>query len=328
MSALFAILVTTLFASQPNQSPTTAPLGSWKIDRNSISISGVSSGGYMAVQMGVAYSKDIAAVASIAGGIYWCSEGDSQKAQSRCMGQPQGIDSNVQIAEARKLADEGQIDPLTNITRQKIYVYASPKDSVIHPLNSEKLEEFYKAFANPTQITTEKSIASAHGFPTLSSGNPCQMGFLPWLLKCNFDLAGEILKSAYGALNERGNFDPKNLLKFSQSDFGDEKTPLYKEGWVYVPSECQQGVQCRLHVALHGCQMNPDFIQDKFATLAGYNEWAETNRIIVLYPQSAKIPKDNPYACWDWFGFTGPNYMTKSGSQMSALKSMIEKAIQ
>ncbi|WP_374073900.1 PHB depolymerase [Bdellovibrio bacteriovorus] len=338
MSAILALLVTSVFASQPqlplpapgpvpNPGPA-APLGSWKIDRNTISISGVSSGAYMAVQMGTAFSKDISAVASVAGGIYWCSEGDSQKAQSRCMGQPQGINSEVQIAQARKLSDEGQIDSVTHVGRQKVYIFASPKDSVINPLNSEKLQEFYNAFVNPSQVTAEKSVASAHGFPTLNSGNACGMGFLPWILKCNFDLAGEILKSAYGPLQARGSADPKNLFKYSQKEFGDEKTPLYKEGWVYVPQECQQGNQCRLHVALHGCQMNPDFIQDKFVNMGGYNEWAETNRIIVLYPQSAKIQKDNPYACWDWFGFTGPNYMTKSGAQMTALKSMIERAIQ
>jgi poly(3-hydroxybutyrate) depolymerase len=71
--------------------------------------------------------------------------------------------------------------------------------------------------------------------------------------------------------------------------------------------------------------MNPDYVGERFVTLAGYNEWAETNHIIVLYPQSARIEKVNPFACWDWFGFTGPNYIEKSGSQMSALKKMIDR---
>jgi len=31
----------------------------------------------------------------------------------------------------------------------------------------------------------------------------------------------------------------------------------------------------------------------------------------------------NPQGCWDWFGYTGANYATKSGLQMMAIKSMI-----
>ncbi|MBV2167322.1 MAG: PHB depolymerase [Bdellovibrio sp.] len=307
--------------------PASPPLGSWNIDKSAVSISGVSSGAFMAVQMGVAYSREFMAVASVAGGIYWCSEGDPQRAKSVCMGKPQEVDSQVQIAKARDLASQQSIDPVGALSRQNIYIFASPKDSVIHPANSEKLSEFYGAFIAPTKIKIETSLESAHGFPTLNSGISCGMGFLPWILKCNFDLAGEILQSAYGTLQPRGDFIPQHLMKYSQAEFGDEKTPLFKDAWVYVPETCAQGARCRLHVALHGCQMNPDFIQDKFATIAGYNEWAETNGIVVLYPQSAKIPKDNPYACWDWFGFTGPDYMTKSGTQMSALKKMIEKVI-
>jgi poly(3-hydroxybutyrate) depolymerase len=147
----------------------------------------------------------------------------------------------------------------------------------------------------------------------------------PWISKCNYDSAGEMLRTFYGELAPKGAMVAENLKKFSQADFGNAQTPLFPEGWVYIPAKCAQGEQCRLHVALHGCLMNPDFIQDKFELLAGYNEWAETNKIVVLYPQSAKLGQANPYACWDWFGFTGENYVTKSGAQMSALKKMIDR---
>lgn len=322
-----------IFAGDPSVAgqepvPSAPALGRWKIDRSSISISGVSSGGFMAVQMGVAYSRQFSAVASVAGGVFWCSEGDTHKAKSLCMGNPESIDSQVRIAKARALATSGEIDPVEALRRQRIYIFASSKDKVINPLNSEKLIEFYSAFIPAAQISVESSLESAHGFPTLSSGIPCQFAYLPWILKCNFDLAGEILKSAYGNLQPRSATHPQALIRFSQQEFGDDKTPLFKEGWVYVPPACAQGAVCRLHVALHGCQMNPDFIQDKFVTMAGYNEWAESNRIIVLYPQSAKISEDNPYACWDWYGFTGAQYMTRAGSQMKALQALIERAIQ
>jgi hypothetical protein len=34
---------------------------------------------------------------------------------------------------------------------------------------------------------------------------------------------------------------------------------------------------------------------------------AEKNGIIIVFPQ-AKKTKENPYTCWDIYGYTGPNY--------------------
>ena len=39
------------------------------------SVSGISSGAFMAVQMGVAFSKDIVGLGAIAGGPYYCALG-------------------------------------------------------------------------------------------------------------------------------------------------------------------------------------------------------------------------------------------------------------
>lgn len=300
-------------------------LGTYNIDSSAISISGISSGAFMAVQMQVAFSKTFMGAASIAGGIFWCAEGDSGKAQSQCMGQPQLLSTAKHIDKAKDLAGLGAIDSTDNLKSHRVYVYASAKDSIVKVGNSEKLLEFYDAFVPKSQITFESSIPSAHGFPTLSNGNKCEFAMLPWILNCNYDTAGEIFKSMYGPLQPRGTSNKANLIQFSQSEFGDASTPLFASGWVYVPTRCQAGEKCKLHVALHGCQMNPTWIQDKFETLTGYNEWAETNNIIVLYPQSTQLARINPYACWDWFGFKGQEYVTKTGPQMIALKKMIDR---
>ena len=53
--------------------------------------------------------------------------------------------------------------------------------------------------------------------------------------------------------------------------------------------------------------MNKDIIGDAFPTQAGYNEVAELNNIVVLYPQTSLIMQ-NPYGCWDIFGYTGDDY--------------------
>ena len=58
------------------------------------------------------------------------------------------------------------------------------------------------------------------------------------------------------------------------------------EGYVFVPSACEQGDACRVHVVLHGCQQDAGTIGRLFVEQTGYNAWADANRIIVLYPQT------------------------------------------
>ena len=46
-------------------------------------------------------------------------------------------------------------------------------------------------------------------------------------------------------------------------------------------------------------------VNDRFVRQAGYNEVAELNNIVILYPQaiSTVLPL-NPQGCWDWWGYT------------------------
>ncbi|HEX6266216.1 MAG TPA: PHB depolymerase family esterase [Burkholderiales bacterium] len=98
------------------------------------------------------------------------------------------------------------------------------------------------------------------------------------------------------------------------------------EGHVYVPRACE-AQRCRVHVAFHGCRQTTEDIGDRFAREAGYNGWAEANRLIVLYPQAIKRYWGiyNPRGCWDWWGYTGAAYATKEGAQIRAVKAMLER---
>jgi poly(3-hydroxybutyrate) depolymerase len=95
-------------------------------------------------------------------------------------------------------------------------------------------------------------------------------------------------------------------------------------GLAYVPAACAAGGGCRLHVALHGCAQGREAVGDVFATRAGYNGWAEANRIVVLYPQ-ASATLTNPQGCWDWYGYDDESYHLKAGRQMAALKGMMDR---
>ena len=96
-------------------------------------------------------------------------------------------------------------------------------------------------------------------------------------------------------------------------------------GWAYIPSACNGGrAVCKLHVALHGCQQNVSEVGMAYVRDAGYNRWAEVNNIVVLYPQTGSGATNG---CWDWWGYDSENYAKKSGPQIKAISTMIQKTI-
>jgi len=94
-----------------------------------------------------------------------------------------------------------------------------------------------------------------------------------------------------------------------------------------VPQRCQSE-HCRVHVAFHGCRQGAAEIGERFVREAGYNRWADANGLIVLYPQAIQRYSPfafNPRGCWDWWGYTGALYHTKSAPQIRAVKAMLER---
>ena len=204
-------------------------------------------------------------------------------------------------------------------------MYPRPKGRGLKP-GTDKLEEFYANFLPKGSITRLTHANAAHGFPTLSYGNKCSMMGAPWILNCNDDVAGKILaatESSAVTLAARGTADPTSIVYFDQLKIVGAPALMYPWGAAYIPKACLQPLaNCGVHVALHGCQMNPDYIDSKFIENSGYNEWAESNKLVILYPQSAK-GNGNPYACWDWFGFSGANYTSKSGVQIEGIRKLL-----
>ena len=95
-------------------------------------------------------------------------------------------------------------------------------------------------------------------------------------------------------------------------------------GYLYVPDACRDNAQdCGLHIAFHGCVQGAEFIEDRFATQSGFNEWAESNDLIVAYPQIEKS-LFNPKGCWDWWGYTDDDYDLRAGKQVAGVAALID----
>jgi poly(3-hydroxybutyrate) depolymerase len=325
------------------------PLKPYNAAIDESSISGISSGAFMAVQFGVAWSSIIKGVGAVAGGPFYCAQASAADflngytlpvatATGPCMAGPPP-DLQPMIAKVQAKATAGEIDPLDNIKRQKIYLFHGYNDAVVARSVTDATAEFYRRYlgdAGRGNLYYQGSRGAGHSFVVNAQGerglNTCPANRSPFIDQCGYDQAGIILQHIYGALHP-GTIGPRGgvIRSFDQNRYsGDhiaDALSMADEGYVFVPSACEQGAACRVHVVLHGCEQDVGTIGRLFVEQTGYNAWADANRIIVLYPQtkvSAFLPF-NPNACWDWWSYIGHDdgYVTKSGLQIAAIKAML-----
>jgi poly(3-hydroxybutyrate) depolymerase len=295
------------------------------LDMGSISVSGLSAGAFMAVQLGVAYSGQIHGVSAIAGGIYGCAEGKADKATNICMKDPTAIKSASSIDLANYNFNKGLIDSPSNLAQQRVFILNGQEDKTVLPVAGQKLVEFYTALKNTPKM--EFNLKMGHAFPSAMAKNACEVSQFPWLNNCQYDGAKEILENMYGPLLKHITGDKLlgELLTIDQKEFGADDAKMLAYGHAYVPYSCRNGnTHCRLHVALHGCFQGPNIAQRAFIEGAGYNDWAVANQIVILYP-AVDMGAGNPNGCWDWFGYTGSNYAVKSSLQMTAIMKMVSR---
>jgi hypothetical protein len=197
-----------------------------------------------------------------------------------------------------------------------------------------------QGFATAANIKGSYAFPAAHTMPTLAHGTSCKVSLSPYIGNCALDLAGELLAHMYagsrlatvperpscftqlssgsGALAPKVPMVAANLLTFAQAPFmptlwTTAKASMAVSGFVYVPTSCQQaGATCGVHMAYHGCLQAVQHVKAEYATFAGYNEWAEANGLIVVYPQAMSIMLTNPNGCWDWFGYLGTHECPRS----------------
>jgi poly(3-hydroxybutyrate) depolymerase len=298
-----------------------APLPQLAIDPAEVSVSGLSSGGYMAVQMHVAYSATFKRGAGIvAGGPYYCAEGSIVNATGRCMTHAGGIPVNHLVNLTRNWATSGQIDPVSALTGSRVYLFSGTLDNTVRPAVMDDLQTYYRNFIPEEAIAYKNNLGAAHAMVTDDFGNGCTTSNSPFINDCDFDLAGDLLQHLYGPLNPRNNGSlGGSLIEFDQSAFVSGHG-MAATGWVYVPQSCTAGARCRLHVVFHGCRQNATLVGQQFVRNTGYNRWADTNHMVVLYPQTSTAAINS---CWDWWGYDSPDYARKSGPQMAAVKAMV-----
>lgn len=314
------------------------------VDANATTVSGVSSGGYMAVQFHVAHSSIVTGAGVLAAGPYYCARGSLWAAYYECMSPGSWTalpDATALAAEARDLARAGRIDATGNLARSRVWLFAGTRDHTVSPAIVDALRRFYLRFVPGSAVVLVDDIEAGHGMVTEDAGGRCSVSEPPFMNDCDYDAAGKLLAHLLGPLAAPNSESAGRLLAFDQREFagGDAYSiSLADAGYLYVPESCSRE-RCRVHVAFHGCRQNATEVGERFVREAGYNRWAAANRIVVLYPQTVARSGwggalwqwsyvVNPRGCWDWWGYSGTQYHTKQGGQIRAVKAMLERLAQ
>ena len=342
---LLAVLVSALAVLATGGTAQAAPASTAALPRLAAAgtyVTGVSSGGYMATQLQVAYSSRVQGAGVFAAGPYWCAEHNVLIALYGCGSDTLPTDLPALYARTDQYAREGRIDPTANLARSSTYLFHGTQDPTVVASVTDDLAAWYRHYGVP--LTYRNTVAAGHAWITPLGPVACGDTAAPYLNDCpGYDAQADLLRTVLGSVAPPNTGAPRGqVTSFSQDRYavpvslgvgdpfrsGAAAIGMGRTGYLYTPATCAAGARCRIVVALHGCQQTADQIGTTFVERSGLNAYADTNDFVVLYPQAT--PETglivNPKGCWDWWGYLGwgdVDYATKQGPQMRTVMNMV-----
>src|SRR5262249_46864712 len=146
---------------------------------------------------------------------------NAQKALNECMqttwGKP---DPKALVERAKELAQQGEIDDLSGLADDNVYLFSGNEDQTVTRPVVEAAAEFLKeAGVNPQNLTlVEKE--GGHAFITEEGGAACGIIGSPYVSDCDYDQALAILGWIYGPLTPPARGEVKgSFVLFDQGQF-------------------------------------------------------------------------------------------------------------
>ena len=96
-----------------------------------VTVSGISAGGYAAVQVHVALADAVSGAAVIAGGPYHCAEGNLAHALGRCISGEE-LDTAPLADGARAAAADGAIAPVESLSDDRVWLFHGLADPIVN----------------------------------------------------------------------------------------------------------------------------------------------------------------------------------------------------
>jgi len=222
-----------------------------------ITVSGVSSGAGIALQMEIAYSSLISGAALVAGVPYYCAR-DGLVDATACLLSPDLIPVQTLEQDMQEFSLNGQIDSLSNLKSHALYLFSGELDTVVSS-NVVRLIEQIASDLGVTNILSVYDIPAEHCVPTDDWGLLCALLSPPFINNCNYDMAGRALQHMYGSLNPPATPIDSNIItldqiKYTPGQIDPSSLSMGSQAYVYVPTGCNSSQSnCSLHVSFHGC---------------------------------------------------------------------------
>ncbi len=304
-------------------------------------VTGISSGGYMATQLQIAYSSRFRGAGVFSAGPYYCALGSVTIALESCTAYNVPSDLPTLYAKTDEYARDGKIDPTANLTQSRTWFFHGTQDPTVVRQVADNLAQYYRHYDVP--LTYRDTTRAGHAWISPRGPISCADTASPYINDCSpYDAQADALRTMFGSVKAANTGAPRGTVTaFSQDPYATPASPglgdvtrtgaaaigMGRTGYLYTPSTCAKGNKCAVIVALHGCQQTADQIGTTFVDKSGLNAYADTNGFVVLYPQATPDPVfGNPKGCWDWWGYLGPgdvDYTTHRGPQMATVMNMV-----
>lgn len=330
--AAIAILAVAAVALVSGQSQNPFP-PSMRINKNTVTVSGISAGAAMSIQVEFAFASLVRANGIVAGVPYSCSQGEMAGA-FMCMDDPETISVSELMGEAQLASSLGINDPWQDILNHTITMFSGTIDTVVAHGTMLLVDQQYATLGQSASMRVGFfNYTAEHAWITNAYGNSCSYLGSPYVNNCGLDFAGVMLKRNFDALGVKwnptpGKFNASHMHAFDQYKYGaSSQYSLDSEGYIYVPEQCRSGaVECHLHMNFHGCEQYRSMLGRLYVDYTGLNEWAEANNIVVVYPQAtaSDLFPENPKGCFDWWGYAGSGFANKNGPQMVFVANMFQ----
>eukprot|EP01052_Picozoa_sp_SAG31_P047214 SAG31_NODE_9350_length_1291_cov_1.290268_2_plen_315_part_01 len=304
----------------------------------------------MASQHYIAFSDRISGLGHIDAAPYGCSKLQSSlcKYNCACTG---GAAAQQMLTYAAEAAAAGHIADLSNVKNDKVWVMSGGADTIVNHTVGATAADLYSRMGASVAFHIVPDAEHAFVTDTNNSGVANSCGYLgaPFINDCGYDMAGAIFTHLLGPLKPRAPFVLGHVRRLQQSAYfpqsaeGKRYTPAQMAmsdfAYAYVPGRCgnnsagmtrESRQSCQVHVMYHGCDSSADIVWPipvrsigmSIVEHAGFNEHAEANDIVVLYPQAHMTD------CWDWDGeFPAPltqGYDTRKSTQIGVVNRMVD----
>jgi len=287
----------------------------------------------MAMQHLVAFSSTVEGAAIVAGAPYGCGRHGAHGhwvSGGRCYNGGTNVTAAAQYI--REQFKAGLIDDPRNLRSTPILVFNGKEDFTVKVAVSQDIVKQLTGL-HCTKVKQNFQTSAAHVWSLdhgqCGCGECAQVGagLCCNVNNCRYDLSGNMFNHFYGAVKPRTQANGKYTWVQQQQYAEPSKhsgAHVSKWGVLYVPTGCRQKPEtCRVHIHYHGCIANDWKQRLMWINNLDLNEYAEANKIILVYPQDAGDAHTGN-GCWNW-GFMGddPKFDTKKSLQLRMVINMV-----